>query len=134
MKSQKATTQKLEKNDKLREDEKRRKNIIIEGLKEETWLHPRKQVASLWTDIGVTIPQENMPTVTRLGPIGVKGKRPRPILAKFSLYHYKQEVYKNIAKLKDNLKWKGTIIQDDLPQEEIAQRRDRKAKTSSGRY
>ena len=124
LKLYKTTMQKLEKNDKLREDEKRRANIIIEGLKKDAKLHPRQQVGALLKDIGVTIPQENIPTVTRLGPIGGKGKKPRPILVKFSSYFYKQEVFKNISKLHKQEKWRGTFVQDDLPQEEIAQHRD----------
>ena len=124
MKLHKTNMQKLQKNGKVREDEKRKTNIIIEGLKEDAKLHPRQQVGSLLKDIGVTIPQENIPTVTRLGPIGGKGKKPRPILVKFSSNYYKQEVFKNIAKLQNQDKWRGTFIQDDLPQEEIAQRRD----------
>ena len=52
---QKTTLHKLEKNDKNREDKKRRANIIIEGLKEDSKLHPRLQVNTLLADIGVNI-------------------------------------------------------------------------------
>ena len=64
MKLHKTNMQKLQKNGKVREDEKRKTNIIIEGLKEDAKLHPRQQVGSLLKDIGVTIPQENIRTVT----------------------------------------------------------------------
>ena len=121
VKQQAATTVKLERSDKIKEDEKRRSNIIIEGMKEDSRLHPRQQVESLFKDIGVTIPQEGIPTVTRLGPIGRKGRKPRPVLIKFTSYFHKQEIFKNIAKLKTKEKWRGLYIQDDLPQEEIAQ-------------
>ena len=94
------TTKKLEKSDKIRYDDKRRSNIIIEGLKEDTRVHPRQQVESLFKDIGVTIPQESVPTVTRLGPIGRKGKKQRPTLVKFTSHFHKQEIFKNVAKLK----------------------------------
>ena len=124
VKQQNTVVNKLEKVEKTRDEEKRRSNIIIEGLKEDDRIHPRQQVGSLMADIGVIFTPENIPTVTRLGPMGRKGRKPRPILVKFSSYFYKQEIFKNISKLKDNQKWKGTIIQDDLPQEEIARRRD----------
>ena len=49
-------------------DEDRRKaNIIIEGLQESKSDHPRKQVGELLSEIGVNVPQESILTASRLG-------------------------------------------------------------------
>ena len=39
----------------------------------------------------------------------------------------KQEIFKNINKAKDNVKWMGVHVQDDLPPEIFEQRRDLRA-------
>ena len=72
-------------------DEDRRKaNIIVEGLKESKTDHPRQQVKELLLEIGVDIPLESILTASRLGPV-TNSRRPRHILVKFVLPVWKQE-------------------------------------------
>ena len=45
-------------------------------------------------------------------------KRGRSIKVKFSASFFKQEINKNISKLKGNQSWEGVIISDVLSQQE----------------
>ena len=88
-------------------------------------MHPKKQVTDLLNEIGVKLPAEAIVTASRLGSV-TKGKsrRPRNILVKFNSTFWKQELFKNISKAKENEKWNGVHVQDDLPQEVLEQRRE----------
>ena len=54
-------------------------------------------------------------------------KRARPIKVRLANMGQKQTIYRNIAKLKGKDKWKNTHINDDLPQDELRQRREFRA-------
>ena len=115
---QKMVTDRFENNEKRMEEDKRRPNIIIEGLAEDKNKHPRQQVSELLAGIGVNVTAESMLTVSRLGPVTKNtSRRPRHILVKFSSPYWKQEIFKNISKAKDIEIWERVHIQDDLPQE-----------------
>ena len=116
---------------KQQDKDKRKANIIIEGLTEVKTEHPRQQVAKLLQEIGVNVPMESMLTISRLGPVtSTNSRRPRHILVKFVSPFWKQEVFRNINKAKDSQKWSGVHVQDDLPQEIIEQRRDLRCLTA----
>ena len=124
-KEQRSVNERMEKAEKQSDEDRRRPNLIIEGLTEDKNTHPRQQISALLADIGVTIPPESILTVSRLGPVTkLNSRRPRNILVKFNSLYWKQEIFKNIIKSKDSEKWKGVHIQDDLPQEVLEQRRD----------
>ena len=116
---------KLEKAEKQIEEDRRKANIIIDGLKESKKEHPSAQVTSLLEEIGVKMKPECILTASRLGPVTDRNsRRPRNILVEFASPFWKQEIFWNIHKSKDSDKWNGIHIQDDLSQEIIEQRRE----------
>ena len=122
---QKSIMEKLERAGKQMDEDRRRPNIIVEGLKEDKTSNSRQQVTALLAGIGVNVPADSMVTVSRLGPdTNSKSRRPRHILVKFNSPFWKQEIFKNINKAKDIELWAGVHIQDDLPQETLEERRD----------
>ena len=115
----------LLKKNKIIEDERRRSNIIIEGLKEEQHTQPKQQILEMLSDIGADIEADDMTVVTRLGPGGrTKTSRPRPVLVKFTNTNKKHELYKHVKNLGQNDKWKMIRIQDDLPLEVQNERKE----------
>ena len=90
------------------DEDKRKANLIIEGLKENKNKHPRKQAMDLLEEIGVNIPAESILTASRLGPVNPNSRRPRHILLRFISPFWKQEVFRNTSKAKDSpIKHKG---------------------------
>ena len=59
-----------------------------------------------------------------MGQLQNNQRKGRAIKIKFSATFFKQEIYKNISKLKGNTNWEGIIVSDVLMQEEQSQRRD----------
>ena len=116
---------KLEKAEKQMDEDRRKSNLIIDGLQENKNEHPAQQVINLMKKIDVTLKPENILTASRLGPLTAqKSRRPRNVILKLSAPCWKQEIFKNIHKAKDSEEWKGIHIQDDLPPEIIEQRRE----------
>ena len=100
---QKQVLDMLFKKDKEQEVDKKRSNVIIEGLKEGDKENTRQVVVELLTDIGVTNVNENIVTAFRLGNVN-KGRtrvRPRPILVKLTQQGFKHEIYKQVKSLKN---------------------------------
>ena len=123
--TQKKITEQLQRAGKQAEEERRRPNVILEGVPEDKNIHPRKQVSDLLSEIGVKPSPECIVTASRLGAVPKgKSRRPRYILVKFSTPFWKQEIFRNINKAKDNEKWCGVHVQDDLPPEILEHRRD----------
>ena len=105
-KSQQTANDKFSKMERQLDEDRRRPNIIIEGLAEDKNMHPRQQVTALLSAIGVNIPKESLVTVSRLGPVG-KSRRPRHVLVKFTSTFWKQEIFKNVSRAKDSDKWRS---------------------------
>ena len=123
--SYKKISGKLERAEKQIEEDRRKANIIIDGLKENKDVHPSVQVTAVLEEIGVKLKPECILTASRLGAVTAgKSRRPRNILVKFVSPFWKQEIFRNIHKSKDSENWNGVHIQDDLPQELIEQRRE----------
>ena len=59
-----------------------------------------------------------------MGQLQNNRRKGRAIKIKFSATFFKQEIYKNISKLKGNKNWEGIIVSDVLMQEEQSQRQD----------
>ena len=103
---------------KAMEEERRRQNIIVEGLKEDANTPPKQQIMEMLSDIGADIVADDVTVVTRLGPGGrAKASRPRATLVKFANVNKKHELYKHVKNLGQSDKWKYIRIQDDLPVE-----------------
>ena len=115
----------LEKKDKLQESEKKKYNILIEGLAETEKENTRLTVKKMLEDIGVNNINQNVVTAFRLGAVkSSKRSRPRMILVKLSSPNFKHEIYKNVKKLKDNDSYKRTYVKDDLPEDIARQRQE----------
>ena len=114
----------LAKKNRQMEEEKKRQNIIIDGIKEDPNKHPRQQVSELLADIDTNIKADDIMAVLRLGSGKTKTTRPRPILVKFANVNVKHELYKNIQKLGDSDKWKHVYVQDDLTSEVQQERKE----------
>ena len=102
----------LAKKNKQMEEEKKRQNIIIDGVKEELNQNPRQQVIELIMDIDTNIKADDTLTALRLGSGKMPTTKPRPILVKFTSSNVKHELYRNIRKLKDTEKWSHVHVQE----------------------
>ena len=126
----------LHKKDQDQEVEKKRANIIIDGIKEDEIKNTRQTVTKLLSDIGISNVNENVVTAFRLGTINPKTHarpRPRPILVKLSQQGFKYDVYKNVKHLKDLDDGKKIFIKDDLPQEISKQRQELRCQAAAAR-
>ena len=125
----------LHKKDQDQEVEKKRANIIIEGVKEDEKENTRQTVIKLLSDIGVNNVNENVVTAFRLGTVNKTHARPRPrpILVKLSQQGFKYDVYKNVKHLKDLDEGKKIFIKDDLPQEISKQRQELRCLAAAAR-
>ena len=97
MRDQSQLLERLQKKEKGKEVDKKRSNVIIEGLKEDDKENIRQKVTKLLTDMGVTNVKENVVTAFRLGNVnkGHARQRPRPILVKLSKKGFKYDIYKS---------------------------------------
>ena len=132
---QKKVVDMLQKKEQDQEVEKKRSNIIIEGLKEVEKENTRQTVIKLLSDLGVSNVNENVVTAFRLGTINKAHSRPRPrsILVKLSQQGFKYDIYKNVKHLKDLDEGKGVFIKDDLPQEVSKQRQELRCVAAAAR-
>ena len=95
----------------------RRENLIFDGFSEsktkETWLDCENKIYKLFDEsLGISSAKEiRLERVHMLGP-KIPGKR-RPIIAKFSFYEDRDNVWQNRTKLKNTNYW----ISEDFPQE-----------------
>ena len=99
-----AHIQTLLKKNRILEDEQRRQNIIVEGLKEDPKVQLRQQVLDMMTKIREKIRADNIVTVLWLGPGRTKGNRPRPILVTFANVNTKYKLYRNVKNLSNDEK------------------------------
>ena len=109
------------------EEDKRKTNLILDGVVEQDNENVREIVSSLLVDLGVSFGLQDVVNAYRLGQKRdtVTGRpRARPIIMKLKSSDLKAEIYRNISKLKDNLKWKKIYLNDDCSPEVQAQRRD----------
>ena len=88
------------------EEESKRRNIIIEGIKETSFLKTKDTVAELLTDVCIEMSPLTVVNLHRLGKQIPELTRPRPIKVIFLSNLTKQYLYKKISQLKDVDKWK----------------------------
>ena len=98
---QKIAMEKLEEKDKKQEIEKKRQNIVIEGLSENDRENPRQAAVSMIASIGVDRADDIVASAFRLGIKKPTQTRPRPLLVKLQTQASKHIIYKNVKKLKD---------------------------------
>ena len=115
---------KLNASEKERYEEKKRSNLIIDGIPESRDEHVISTVKQMLADIGVNLQSIQVVTAFRVGPTTKVNKaRPRSILLKLASPSMKHEIYKSVKNLRESDKWKKTYISDDLPREQAEQRK-----------
>ena len=107
------------------ENKEKRRNIVIEGIKESDNLNLRDQLDELFKELKVSFKSIETEACYRLGERKEYQKRPRPIMVRFATIRQKQQVYANITNLKNNKsKWEYTSICDDLSVKDQEERRN----------
>ena len=106
------------------EEEAKRCMVLLEGIPEKTKSKPREIVANLLNELEVNFVESDIRAAYRMGQLQNNQNKGRAIKIKFSATYIKQEIYKNIHKLKGNKDWAGVVISDVLSQQEQDQRRD----------
>lgn len=112
------------------EIEKRKKNLIIFGLKE-SW-DDRMQLRNLFNELQVE--QVSIADSFRLGrnnPDGYEGK-PRPMLVALSSFSQKREIMQHVFRLKQSASFNRVYIRPDRPREQ-RERKNHHAETGSYR-
>ena len=109
------------------DNDKRRSNLIIHGVKEKDSPPPRQVVNDLFTELGIAITEGDCDYIYRIGSNQQNNDRPRPILVQLTKLRHKGEVFRNVHKLKDKAKWARVHIAEDLLDENSRKQRDLKA-------
>ena len=106
------------------EDDKRKGNLIIDGIQEADNENLSNTVSELLRDLSVNFGVEQIDNVFRTGLKRDNNKRPRPILVKLRSAHLKGEIFKRVKNLRNNMKWRNVYLNDDLSPEEQHKRRE----------
>ena len=96
------------------------------GLKRKT-SPPRQVVNDLLTNLGVSFSEADSDYIYRIGPIQQNKDRAHPILLQLTKMRHNGEVFRNVYKLKDQVKWARVHISEDLSDENSRKQRDLKA-------
>ena len=104
------------------DNDKRKFNMILYGIKEQCTPPIRQQVNELFLDLGVTFTEAECDY--RIGPVPQNKDRPRPDLIQLTKLSYKGQIFKNVHKLKDNDKWSRVHIAEDMSEENSCKQRD----------
>lgn len=103
----------------------KRNNVILHGIEEPKEGDENEDLAktaiSTLSEIGVVLIKEEIDRVTRLGKIGEKTEKIRPILLTTTTLQKKIEIMKNKSKMKT-----GTYITKDLTREALQQKKENK--------
>ena len=105
-------------------EETERCSVLLEGVLEKRKRKPREIASNLLKELGINHVDSDIRVASRMGQLQNNQRKGRAIKIKFSATFFKQEIYKNISKLKGNNNWEGIIVSDVLMQEEQSQRRD----------
>ena len=124
--TQKKIIKKLETRVESLEIKQRSHNMIIEGLRETNGENLRSIIDELLEDLGMSFTVEWVDTIYRMGPKR-QGTNKRPIMLTFPFISYKHEILRNIYKLKNDEKWRGVFLQDDMTPDEQKKRKETRA-------
>ena len=117
----------LEKDSKItmeREDEQKRMNILIQGIPESAYKKTKADVTELLEYLGIQVSSSTVTNIHRVGPEPKSQNYARQIKVKFTSTLSKQDLFQNIAKLKNSDKWKKIGINDDLSEVKLSKQRD----------
>ena len=115
------------------EQEGKRRNVIIDGIKEAPFHKTKSEVTDLLKELDIEVSQMTVINMYRLGQQRVDDKIPRPVMVKFNSNLTKQTLYKNIANLKDKERWSRISIRDDMTEETQEIQRDLRCLAASAR-
>ena len=105
----------------------RRKYMLVEGVPESKNEVTEEIIAELFDCLQVGFSTERCDRVQRRGkPIAPQGRaaKPRPIIISFIRVNDKSAIFKGLKNLRDQEKWKGVSIGDDLTDTQRNQVRD----------
>ena len=108
----------------FRHEEARRQNNIVQGIPEANYMKTKQSVTELLSIMGVQVSSATVSNLQRIGKYSEGKRKPRPIKVKFLSSISKQDLYKNIGKLKDVDKWKHVLIGDDLSEIKTNEQKD----------
>ena len=109
------------------EREKRRKTILIEGVKEIEVNKPENVIIDLFRDVGLERGLGDVDSFYRRGRFDETNPKPRPIVITFIRMSDKILLFRNLHKLKNNNDWKHIYVNDDLTELQLSEIRDLKA-------
>ena len=115
------------------EEDHKRRNIIIEGIKESSFQKTKEEITELLTDLGVEMSPLTVVNLHRLGKQTDDSSRQRPVKVLFLSNLTKQMLFKNISKLKDKEKWNKISINDDVTEDTKNIQRDLRCLAASAR-
>ena len=115
------------------EEEGKRWNIIIDGIKEAPFHKMKETVTELCAALGIEVSPLTVVNMYRLGQQRADAFQPRPVKVKFHSNLTKQMLYKNISSLKDEEKWSRISIRDDATEETLDIQRDLRCIAASAR-
>ena len=105
------------------DEERRRLNLIIDGIPENDTKNIKTTIGELFRDLDLSFQLSDTITVYRMGAKTTTG-RPRSVMVRLNSPLQKAEIYRNVSKLAKNRTWKGVNLNDDLPPSQQAERRD----------
>ena len=97
------------------EEDRRKHNLVIEGLSEERNGN-RKTLDELFEFLELQFDSEWVNTAFRIGVTSDRTKRPRPVKINFPFLKCKSDVYRNSYKLKRSQKYQKVYLVEDYPQ------------------
>ena len=115
------------------EQEGKRRNIIIDGIKEAPFHKTKNEVTFLLGELDVNVSDLTVINMYRLGRQRADDKQPWPVMVKLNSNLTKQNLDENIAKLKDNERWARISIRDDVTEETQKIQRDLRCIAASAR-
>ena len=124
--TQQTTINKLESRLEILERKQRSHNMLIEGLKETKNENLRLIIDEILEDIETTFNVEWVDSIYRVGTRR-QGNDRRPVMLTFPFLSYKHEIFRNAYKLRDNEKWKGIYLQDDLSPAKQSKKKETRA-------
>ena len=101
------------------EQETRRRNVIVKGVRESKNENIWAILDSLFSDMELSFTSEVVDEAYRIG--NTSQDFCRPILVKFAMVKNKTLLFKSVRKLKDKTNWKTVWVSDDLTKEQQAQ-------------
>ena len=109
------------------EREKRKKTILIEGVKESQGNTAENVIIYLFRDVGIDRGIADIDTLYRRGKYSETNPRPRPIVVTFIRLSDKILLFRNLHKLKNNQDWKKIYVNEDMTEKQMSEVWDLKA-------